>query len=127
LAELFEDALEVGGELGIFADDVLQQLDQLVRELRELPETLPPLNLHAEEGVEIILEDEEEDFIFELEGMGLDDDHPIFQLLAEAAEWLTPLWPTLLALFETQMQHPGAPDVDQDEGEDFGPHSDLVP
>ena len=127
LAELFEDALEVGGELGIFADDALQQLGQLVRELRELPDTLPPLNLYAEEEVEIVWEDEEEEFIFELEGMGLDDDHPIFRLLTEAAEWLTPLWPSLLALFETQMQHPGAPDVEQEEGRDFGPHGDLVP
>jgi protein-L-isoaspartate(D-aspartate) O-methyltransferase len=128
LAELFEDALEVGGELGIFADDILDQLGMLVTELRELPDTLAPLDLYTEGEPEIVLEEDAQDFIFELEGMGLDDDHPIFQILANAAEWLTPLWPTLLALFETQMQHPGAPDVDVDEdGRDFGPHGDLVP
>jgi len=127
LAELFEDALEIGGELGIFPDDILLRLNELVIGLRDLPETLPPLELYGDEQPEIIWEDDEQDFIIELEGMGLDEGHPIFHLLANAAEWLTPLWPTLMALFETQMQHPGAPDAEQEDDGDFGPHSDLVP
>ena len=124
LAVLFEDALEVGSELGIFPDEAVLQLADLVGELRELPDTLPPLFLHQVEEEDW---EDEEGIVFELEDMGLEEDHPIFQLLAEAAEWLTPLWPTLLALFETHMQHPGAPDEEEEEGHGFGTHGDLVP
>ena len=53
-------------------------------------------------------------------------EHPLFDLLANASEWLTPLWPTMMALLETKMQHPGAPDATfEDFG--FGHHEDLVP
>jgi hypothetical protein len=53
-------------------------------------------------------------------------DHPLFDLLETASDWLMPLWPTVLALLETKMQHPGAPDASfEDLG--FGNHEDLVP
>ena len=53
-------------------------------------------------------------------------EHPLFDILADASEWLTPLWPTMMALLETKMQHPGAPDATFDDF-GFGHHEDLIP
>ena len=62
-------------------------------------------------------------------GLDFDDDHPLLRLLEESADWLLPLWPALVALFDARMQHPGAPegDEEEEEGQGFGSHDDLVP
>jgi len=50
-------------------------------------------------------------------------------LLEESADWLLPLWPALVSLFDARMQHPGAPEGEEEdeEGQGFGSHDDLVP
>ncbi len=129
LAGLFEDALEIGTELGVFDNDEAECLRALAAELRQLPENLPPVALVA--NVEDDLwdagdEDSNDIFIHFDELTEEVSEHPLFDLLENASEWLTPLWPTMMALLETKMQHPGAPDATfEDFG--FGHHEDLVP
>ena len=134
LAGLFEDALEIGTELGVFDADEANSLRALAAELRQLSENLPPVafvtdvdedpwSVDDEDPNDISIHfDELTDPIF-MQGLS---DHPLFDLLAHAAEWLTPLWPTIMALLDTKMQHPGAPDATfEDFG--FGHHEDLIP
>jgi protein-L-isoaspartate(D-aspartate) O-methyltransferase len=129
LAGLFEDALEIGTELGVFDTDEADSLRALAAELRNLPENLPPIALVANVDDDLWDagdEDPNDIFIHFDELTEELSEHPLFDLLSNASEWLTPLWPTMMALLETKMQHPGAPDATfEDFG--FGHHEDLVP
>jgi hypothetical protein len=129
LAGLFEDALEIGTELGVFDTEEADSLRALAAELRNLPENLPPIALVANVDDDLWDagdEDPNDIFIHFDELTEELSEHPLFDLLANASEWLTPLWPTMMALLETKMQHPGAPDATfEDFG--FGHHEDLVP
>lgn len=128
LAGLLEDALEVGEELGIFEWADANRLRQFAHQLRDLPTDLPPILLTDESDDPWEEEEEGEDFIMQYFDHDIEnlENHPLFRLLDGASEWLMPLWPTVLALLETRMQHPGAPDANIDDL-GFGNHEDLVP
>ncbi|MBS72418.1 MAG: hypothetical protein CMO20_05665 [Thermoplasmata archaeon] len=122
LALLFDDAAELGSELGVLDDEQVTNLRDLAQRLRQLPSDLPPVVLSA---VDDIWDDEDPLLFADISDEGIEN-NPLFDILTEATEWLNPLWPMLFALLETEMQHPGAPDsTDLDFG--FGSHNDLVP
>ena len=129
LAGLFEDALEIGMELGVFNENEGEQLRLFAQQLSGLPDNLPPVLFTPDDDVDDVWVDDNEpdDIIIKFDNMGEElVDHPLFDLLETASDWLMPLWPTVLALLETKMQHPGAPDASfEDLG--FGNHEDLVP
>ena len=123
LASMLENALEIGSELEVFDAEQIEHLHEFVEQLRLLPADLPPVLLTGDDDVW----EEDEDECFQFIGFeGEVEDNPLFEMLLNASDWLSPLWPTLFALLETEMQHPGAPD---DIGGDFGfgSHEDLVP
>ncbi len=120
LAILFEEALEIGEELGVFDESQRKNLHELTESLRNLPEDAPQIQFIHDD----LDEDDEEYLYIEFGDEG--GEHPLISLFDSAAEWLGPIWPTLMALLETQMQHPGAPDADTDDM-GFGAHRDLVP
>ncbi|MDP6742341.1 MAG: hypothetical protein QF807_07000 [Candidatus Thalassarchaeaceae archaeon] len=123
LASLLENALEIGSELGVFDEEHIQHLNEFIEQLRLLPADLPPVLLTGDDDV---WEDDEDECFQYIGFEGEVEDNPLFEMLLNASDWLSPLWPTLFALLETEMQHPGAPD---DIGDDFGfgSHEDLVP
>ena len=123
LASLLENALEIGSELGVFDAEQIDHLREFVEQLRLLPADLPPVLLTGDDDV---WEDDEDECLHFIGLEGEFEDNPLFEMLLNASDWLSPLWPTLFALLETEMQHPGAPD---DIGGDFGfgSHEDLVP
>nr|MBC8517512.1 hypothetical protein [Euryarchaeota archaeon] len=115
--------------MGVFDTDEANSLRALAAELRQLPENLPPVALVADvDDDPWCVDDDDPNDIF----IHFDDaaeelpEHPLFDILSEASEWLTPLWPTMMALLETKMQHPGAPDATFDDF-GFGHHEDLIP
>ena len=129
LAGLFEDALEIGTELGVFDTDEANSLRALAAELRQLPENLPPVALVADVDDDPWSADDDDpnDIFIHFDEVAEElPEHPLFDILADASEWLTPLWPTMMALLETKMQHPGAPDATFDDF-GFGHHEDLIP
>lgn len=103
----------------------ISRLDNLVANLRQLPEDLkPPKITHPGE------DDDKES-----------RDHPLLKILEDEGEWLSGLWPLMAMLFDVRMTHPGAPDddepqVEEDTGRDFrgefrgdfsGEHEDFIP
>ncbi len=123
LAVMIENALELGSELEVFNEQQINHLQNFVNQLRLLPDDLPPVLLSGEDDV---WEDDEDDLFHFAELTGEIQENPLLDLLINASDWLSPLWPTIFALLETEMQHPGSPDeVGEDFG--FGSHEDLVP
>lgn len=120
LARFFEEAVELALELDIFDEETLAQLEEISQQLRDLEGDFPPLVITPDSPIW-----DDDDFQLDLEEEG-EDEHPLFDILAEAEEWLAPLWPTLLALLNTELQAPGSP-VHFDEDKGFGSHEDLVP
>ena len=112
----------------------ISRLDDLVANLRQLPEDLKPPKMHPPGG-----DDGEEE--------ERRRDHPLVKILEDEGEWLSGLWPLMAMLFDVRMTHPGAPDDDDDpesssdsqedeEGRDFrtefrgdfrGEHEDFIP
>jgi protein-L-isoaspartate(D-aspartate) O-methyltransferase len=125
LANLLNEAADIGGEIGLFDEETQELLQQLAEQLRELPDGLPPVVLTGDEDVW----EDEGGVTIDIDDLDFDDEHPLLRLLEESADWLLPLWPALVSLFDARMQHPGAPEGEEEdeEGQGFGSHDDLVP
>ena len=120
LSEMLLECAEISRELGLLDQDIIERLRLLSQALNELPEDIPPL-LHTEEF------EDEPPWVF-ADDDTLAQDHPVIDLLMAEMDWLAPLWPTLLALFDVRMIHPGDPEHgDDDPAGGFGQHVDLVP
>ncbi len=120
LAEMLLECAEISEELGLLDDEIIERLRLLTEALREMPADLPPL-LHTEEF------EDEPPWVFDDDDL-LEAGHPVIDLLMAEMDWLAPLWPTLLALFDVRMIHPGDPEHgDEDPAGGFGQHIDLVP
>ena len=100
MAEIVEQVVELMSEVGIIEQDDRSKLYDLVAELRQLPDDLPP----PEE---------------------LDDpsEHPMMQLIMEKGEWFVKLWPMIQSMMEPEI----ASYVSSDNTGDRHSHSDFIP
>tara|TARA_Y100000766_G_scaffold285255_1_gene307375 strand:- start:17000 stop:17986 length:987 start_codon:yes stop_codon:yes gene_type:complete len=96
LADLLELTLETCEELEMADEDERIALQDLIAELRQLPADLPP---PGEGGI----------------SMG---DHPMFQLMWEAAPSFLRLWPVVQLMLRPSLAQPGAEDWDQDDDDE---------
>ena len=101
LADLLELTLETCEELDMANEDERIALQDLIVELRQLPADLPP---PGEGGI----------------SMG---EHPMFQLMWEAAPSFLRLWPMVQLMLRPNLAQPGAEGWNEDDGDD-GPHFD---
>ena len=123
LADLLEEASKIGTDLDVIGDEEIVSLENLIVELRLLPDDLPPLKFKAFGMADS--HDEEIEKIPNIEGYEFGENvHPLIELLEKEASWLHRMWPLLAMLFDVRMAHPGSP---RDEYFDFGNHDDLVP
>tara|TARA_B100000768_G_scaffold55358_1_gene53881 strand:+ start:2684 stop:3658 length:975 start_codon:yes stop_codon:yes gene_type:complete len=101
LADLLELAIQTCEDLELIEDEERYALEDLVVNLRDLPDDLPPPG----EG-----------------GMPMEE-HPMIQLMWQAAPSFFRLWPMLQTMIHPNLAQPGAPDLDDDEddGSDFQP------
>ena len=99
LADLLELTLETCEELDMANEDERIALQDLIVELRQLPADLPP---PGEGGI----------------SMG---EHPMFQLMWEAAPSFLRLWPMVQLMLRPNLAQPGAEDWNED-GDDDGQH-----
>mgnify|MGYP001211034411 CR=1 FL=1 len=99
MAELVEQVVELMGDVGIIEQGDRSMLYDLVAELRQLPEDLPP----------------PEEF---------DDpsQHPMMQLILEKGEWFVKLWPIIQSMLEPKIASYASPESDRREN-----HSDFIP
>jgi protein-L-isoaspartate(D-aspartate) O-methyltransferase len=100
MAELVEQVVELMCDVGIIEQDDKSKLYDLVAELRQLPDDLPP----PEE---------------------LDDpsEHPMMQLIMEKGEWFVKLWPVIQSMMEPEI----ASYTSSDTSDDRDGHSDFIP
>ena len=100
MAEIVEQVVELMSEVGIIEQDDRSKLYDLVAELRQLPDDLPP----PEE---------------------LDDpsEHPMMQLIMEKGEWFVKLWPMIQSMMEPEI----ASYASSDNTDDRDSHSDFIP
>ena len=101
LADLLELTLETCEELDMANEDERIALQDLIVELRQLPADLPP---PGEGGI----------------SMG---EHPMFQLMWEAAPSFLRLWPMVQLMLRPNLAQPGAEGWNEDDGDD-GQHFD---
>ncbi len=100
MAELVEQVVELMSEVGIIEQDDRSKLYDLVAELRQLPDDLPP----PEE---------------------LDDpsEHPMMQLIMEKGEWFVKLWPMIQSMMEPEI----ASYASSEHTDERDNHSDFIP
>jgi len=120
LADLLEEALKIGKDLDMIDYTDLIKLEDLIVELRILPEDLPPLKFNK---FEIGNSNDNSDVFTDLSTSELDN-HPLLDILERESSWLHSLWPLLAMLFDVKMAQPGSY---QEDNLDFGNHGDLVP
>ena len=121
LAELLREGAILGDEIGMFDEEISRRLNNLSSALEALPEHLDPLPEPPN------LEDEPP-WAFDSE-TGVDELHPVADLLSAEMDWLGDVWQLLIALVDVRLMQPGRPEVEDDEGPvgGFGRHGDLVP
>ena len=100
MAELIEQVIELMKDVQIIEEEDKSKLYDLVAELRQLPDDLPP----PEE-----VDDPEE--------------HPLLKLMVEKGEWFTRLWPIIQSIVQTRIASYDSPS-DFEEGSS---HSDFIP
>ena len=137
LADLLVMAVEFGQENQLINDELQQRMNDLVANLRHLPDDLlPPFN-----DLDTNLDDCDVEldnlFQFDNDFKTIDNDiseidihnHPLLKLLDEEAELLMQIWPLLAMLNGNMIQQPGAPDSKEHYGgsSSLGGHEDLVP
>ncbi len=104
LADILEEVSLIAKDMGMLSVEEFLKLDDLLIELRSLPDDLPPFNLdHAPEMP-----------------------NEMIGILEKSANWMTQLWPLFLMLSEVNIQQPGAL-FDDDEDYNYGPHEDMIP
>ena len=100
MAELVEQVIELMSGIGIIESEDRSKLYDLVAELRQLPDDLPP----PEE-----MEDPSE--------------HPMMKLISEKGEWFVHLWPIIQSMMEPKIASYGSPE----DNEGSKSHSDFIP
>ena len=100
MAELREQILELMSESGLIKNTDKQILYDLVADLRQLPDDLPP-------------PDE------------LDDptEHPMLKLMLEKGEWFVSLWPLIQSMMGSRI----ASYYSTDNEDEFSGHSEFIP
>lgn len=144
LADILEEASVVMRDHFSFGPEIIEKIDDLVANLRHLPEDLEPpkivfpVDSEPSSDDDVILGDgDKEDgasneVVLAPDGSIPEDSinaHPLIELLHAEEDWLSGLWPILAMLFDVRMTHPGAP-TDGDEGHDFDlgdVHEDFIP
>jgi len=103
LADILEEVSLIAKDLDMITLEDSIKLDDLLTELRSLPEDLPPFNL---------------DYTPEMP-------NEMINLLEKSANWMTQLWPLFLMLGEVNIQQPGA--LFDNDDYNYGPHEDMIP
>ena len=100
MAELIEQVIELMKDVKIIQEEEKSKLYDLVAELRQLPDDLPPP------------EDTENP-----------EEHPLLKLMAQEGEWFIRLWPIIQSIFDTRIASYDSPS-DFEEGSS---HADFIP
>jgi len=100
MAELIEQVIELMKEAEIIQEEDKTKLYDLVAELRQLPDDLPPP-----------------------EEVDNPEEHPLFKLMFEKGEWFIHLWPIIQSIAETRIASYDSPK----EFEEGSSHSDFIP
>ena len=100
MAEIVEHIVELMSEIGVIASEDRGQLYDLVAELRQLPDDLPP----PEE-----MEDPSQ--------------HPMMKLILQKGEWFVHLWPMIQSMADSKLASFASPD----ETDQKSNHSDFIP
>ena len=100
MAEIVEQVVEMMSDIGIIASEDRSKLYDLVAELRQLPDDLPPPN-------------------------EMDDpsEHPMMKLISQKGEWFVHLWPIIQEMMDSRL----ASFASADESADRDKHSDFIP
>ena len=104
LADVLEEVSFIAKDLDMISLEDTLKLDDLITELRSLPDDLMPSGI--DENYEMPIE--------------------MVELLENSGSWMNRLWPLFLMLSEVTIQQPGA-FLDDDEDEGFGTHEDMIP
>ena len=100
MAELVEQVVELMSEIGVIKSEDRGKLYDLVAELRQLPDDLPPP-----------------------EEMDDPSEHPMMKLMLENGEWFVHLWPIIQSMSQTRIASFGG----SEENDESSSHSDFVP
>ena len=100
MAEFIEQVIELMKEAQIIEEEDKTKLYDLVAELRQLPDDLPPP-----------------------EEVDNPEEHPLLKLMVEKGEWFTRLWPIIQSIVQTRIASYDSPS-DFEEGSS---HSDFIP
>tara|TARA_Y100001968_G_scaffold11766_1_gene9825 strand:+ start:1485 stop:2513 length:1029 start_codon:yes stop_codon:yes gene_type:complete len=103
LADVLEEISFVAKDLDLISLEESHKLDDLITELRLLPEDFSKFSNPGEHEIPVEMID----------------------LLEESGSWMNRLWPLFLMLSEMEIQRPGASYDDEDEF--FGQHEDMIP
>lgn len=98
-AFMIEDALEALDNLEMIDVETRHELDDLIADLRLLPDDLAPPKGEA------------------------DEEHPMISLLLDKGGLLMSLWPLIQLMSDNRLAHPASPDADLMRGG----HEDLIP
>ena len=100
MATLVEQVVELMGDMSLIKNEDKSRLYDLVAQLRQLPDDLPP----------------PEEF---------DDpsEHPMMKLMMSEGGWFMRFWPVVQLMVESRLQAPGAPNQDEFNSD----HSDFIP
>ena len=99
LADLIELAIQTCEDLELFEDGERHAMEDLVVNLRSLPDDLPPPG----------------------DGSMPIEEHPMIQLMWQAAPSFFRLWPMLQTMIQPNLAQPGATEWDEEDGfDDFG-------
>ena len=96
---MIEDALEALDNLEMIETETRHELDDLIADLRLLPDDLAPPQSEA------------------------DEEHPMIRLLLDKGGLLMSLWPLIKLMSDNRLAHPGSPDADLMRSG----HEDMVP
>jgi hypothetical protein len=100
MAEMIEHVIEIMSDSDIIKESDKSKLYDLVAELRQLPDDLPPP-----------------------EELDEPSEHPMIELMMEKGEWFVLLWPIIQASLETRIASFDSPN-EQNKNHN---HSDFIP
>ena len=100
MAEMVEQVVELMSEIGLIESDDRARLYDLVAELRQLPDDLPPP-----------------------EEMDDPSEHPMLRLMMDEGEWFMRFWPVVQAMMGSRLASPGSKDYSYSGSE----HDDFIP
>ena len=100
MAEMIEHVIELMNDAGIIENDEKVRLYDLVADLRQLPDDLPPP-----------------------EELDEPEDHPMMKLMIEKGDWFMKIWPIIQSISETRI---ASFDSTENYKEDSS-HSDFIP